>query len=87
MKIIERNIAQDDKILSETNGTIIIQSGEKNPAFFMIREINPGRIVMLCPESDPGETVYRMFIEPVSGHSFQITQWVQNPSTNFTQEA
>jgi hypothetical protein len=73
MKIIERSIGNDDKVLTETSGTLIIQSGN---AFFLIREIDPCRIVVLCPENDPGETVYRMLIEPVSGHAFQVTQWV-----------
>jgi hypothetical protein len=80
MKIIERNIAKPDVVLTETHGDLIIQSGN---AFFIIREFeksdpNQRRLVILCPESDPGGTVYRLFIEPVSGHSFQLTEWVQS---------
>jgi hypothetical protein len=78
MKIIERNIAKGDVVLTETDGTIVIQSGD---AYFIIREVDPARLVVLCPESDPGETVYRMFIEPISGHAFQITEWVQVPES------
>jgi hypothetical protein len=77
MKLISKKIAQDDVVLDEDfNGTLIIQSGD---AFFLVREYVPKTLVILCPENDPGETVYRMLIEPVSGHSFQITEWVIKP--------
>ena len=74
MKLISRKIGQDDVVLDEDfNGTLILQSGE---AYFLIREYVPKTIVILCPENNIGETVYRMLIEPVSQHSFQLTEWV-----------
>ncbi len=79
MKIYERSIGKEEVELTETNGEIVISSGE---AFFIIREVSPERLVIMCPEPqglEIGGTIYRMFIEPVSGKSFQLTQWVINP--------
>ncbi len=73
MKVISRSIGKPDTVLADISGTLIIESGD---AIFMIREVNPTRLVVLCPQTDPGETVYRMLIEPVSMQAFQVTQWV-----------
>lgn len=83
MKLINRKMGQDDVVLDEDfSGTLIIQSGD---AYFLIREYVPKTLVILCPETDPGETVYRMFIEPVSHHSFQLTEWVIKPDVDDTE--
>lgn len=74
MKLTRRKIGQDDVVLDEDfGGTLIIQSGD---AYFLIREYAPKTLVVLCPENNVGETCYRMFIEPVSGNAFQLTEWV-----------
>lgn len=74
MKLINRKAGQDDVVIDEDfEGTLILQSGD---AYFLIREYVPKTLVILCPENNIGETVYRMFIEPVSQHSFQLTEWV-----------
>lgn len=74
MKLISRKINQNDVVLDEDfRGTLIIKSGD---AYFLIREYAPQTLVILCPENNIGETIYRMFIEPVSHHSFQLTEWV-----------
>jgi len=74
MKLISRKIGQDDVVLDEdVNGTLIIQSGD---AYFLLHEYLPGTLAILCPENNIGKTVYRMFIEPISQHAFELTEWV-----------